>query len=55
MILIHLLKLGFSYDSIEAFSEQEIQIILGVEQAEVEYQNETAQTQADLQRSQMRP
>jgi len=45
--------MGFSYDSINAFSEQEIQTILGVEQALVEYQNEIAQTQSDLQRSQM--
>jgi len=45
--------MGFSYDSIEALSDQEIQTILGVEQALVEYQNETSQMQADLQRSQM--
>ena len=47
--------MGFSYDSIQAFSEDEIHTILGVEQALVEYQNETTQTQADLERSQMRP
>jgi len=45
--------MGFSYDSIEALSEQEIRTIIAVEQALVEYQNENAQMQSDLQRSQM--
>jgi len=46
--------MGFSYDSIESLSEHEIQNILGVEQAMIEYENENAKMHSDLQRSQIR-
>ena len=46
------MKIGIPYDSILSMDEEEIQLILGIESAVDEYQNENAQMQADLHRSQ---
>ena len=47
------MKIGIPYDSILSMDEEEIQLIIGIESAVDEYQNENSQMQADLRRSQM--
>jgi len=45
--------MGIPYDSIMAMDEEEIHLLIGIEAATNEYQNENSQMQADLRRSQI--
>jgi len=47
------MKIGIPYDSIASMDDEEINLIIGIESAMNEYQNENAQMQSDLRRSQM--
>ena len=47
------MKIGIPYDSIIAMDDEEITLLLGIDSAMNEMQNENAQMQADLHRSQM--
>ena len=45
--------MGIPYDSIMSMDEEEIHLLIGIEAATNEYQNENSQMQADLHRSQI--
>tara|TARA_B100000949_G_C14227575_1_gene427426 strand:+ start:911 stop:1054 length:144 start_codon:yes stop_codon:yes gene_type:complete len=46
------MKIGIPYDSIMLMDEEEINMIIGIESAMNEAQNENAKMQSDLRRSQ---
>ena len=47
------MKIGIPYDSITSMDDEEINLIIGIDSAMNEMQNENAQMQSDLRRSQM--